>query len=604
MLSEKEKQAQIHKFQQRIEKLAHNTGLNAPEKIVAGEQEQLILFKNAQGRHFNYYSHPNKNGWLLAIGTWFYNNEIGTGDEDQLLNLFRSNEPHIVANGLAGFFTIILKLGGQDEVIVITDICGNCHTYVAQKENVQCISSSSLFLEYLHPAQLDPVGCQEFIQLGSIYGSRTFYADVKKLEPAHVYTYKGPVLNKKYEYWKPGELNPFRYKGDEAIDAAYNEITTSARAINRKFNAVLCDLTGGYDSRLMVSGFVTSDQKINTVVSGQDSDADVIIAKRLADIYGLNHRHRKTSIDPRFSFISRYLPYTDGEYNLIEYSRIGANHQELAQKFDISVNGSFGELARGYWWELLIPKVGTSTRLNHTRIASKRYDITAYDNNIINPADRLNMTHHMAEHMQEIVQDLKELPNTFQMDYAYLRMRMRSWQGSIASSTNKIWPALSFFMLKNIVEIFLQVQPSIRRRNLFVRKILARKHPEFAKIPLEHGYPASPLSVANFYKFWPVPRYYLVKIGQKLLAKSGMSTPRSSLPQAKMPARMQLWHEDQVKQMLNPDSMHSLSLFDVDVFANFLENSQSEQFRYNEQWERIFTLEMTLRLLNDHLILP
>ena len=107
------------------------------------------------------------------------------------------------------------------------------------------------------------------------------------------------------------------------------------------------------------------------------------------------------------------LALTDGEYELLEYGRIAAIHRAHAQRgFSTSINGSFGELARGYWWELLFPWLGAVRPLDAKQLARKRYAAIAFDESAIEPNRRVDFREHMQEVIARSSAPFKGKPNT------------------------------------------------------------------------------------------------------------------------------------------------------------------------------------------------
>jgi len=80
---------------------------------------------------------------------------------------------------------------------------------------------------------------------------------------------------------------------------------------------------------------------------------------------------------------------------------------------------------------------------------------------------------------------LEETPNTFQLDNAYLGLRMHRWQGRIeAHKPNMAVPSL--FIFKSILEVMLQTKYEIRQQKLYwVRELLPELDRRFAGISLE-----------------------------------------------------------------------------------------------------------------------
>ena len=204
------------------------------------------------------------------------------------------------------------------------------------------------------------------------------------------------------------------------------------------------------------------------------------------------------------------------------------------------------------------------------------------------------MIAHFAEVIERTNDGLFDCRNTFQMDHAYLMMRMQRWQGRIASATNRIWPCLSPFMFRSVLEAMLSVRTILRWRSLLIRKMLAKYSPQMAAQPLEHGFPAQPATWRNFYRFAPLATYFGKKAVAKVRRKQGLHRTIGADRKGPIP-RLQLWSDERVKEALSPAKMKVTALLDPTKLNIFLENSRKESFDFDEQWARLLTLECALR---------
>jgi hypothetical protein len=189
---------------------------------------------------------------------------------------------------------------------------------------------------------------------------------------------------------------------------------------------------------------------------------------------------------------------------------------------------------------------------------------------------------------------LFNFPNTFQMDHAYLMMRMQRWQGRIASSTNQIWPCLSPFMFRSVLETMLETRSLLRWRSLLIRKMLTKFSPRLANHRLEHGFPAQPATWRNFYRFSPLVVYF----GEKALAKVGakLGLQRAAIYNTGLRPRLQLWRDEQLRELLRPANMKLSAWVDSVALENFLKRSEREDFSFGDQWGRLLSLEFALRV--------
>ena len=541
---------------------------------------------------------PASGSWLLAAGTWFHKDGYGSGAEARLLARYLATDALTLAREMDGFFCLVIGDVRAGEALVITDIVGSYHAFTRETDDAIAVSGSSLLLAGMGDVRLDEVGCHEFLHTGIVYEDRTCYAEVRKLGPASILRFRNGAPQPAQRYWHAGELSPESLDEENAVSALWQGLTRAARRVGGCFPHVVCDLTGGYDSRAMVAGFAGAGVAFSATVSGPGDSADVRVSRQLAKRLGVAHRHTPPGEPPGMAEVCEALTLTDGEYDAVEYARVARVHRGLMQQFDISVNGSFGELARGYWWELLMPRVGERRALDAGLLARRRFAAGVRDEALKPRASRVDLAAHFRDVVTRTNAGLEDAPNTLQMDHAYLRMRMQRWQGRIASSTNQLWPCLSLFMFREILETVMQTRSRLRMRSLLVRRLLARFSSSLANFPLEHGYPAAPLTWRNWYRFWPVIPHYAGRAVDKAARIAGLPVlgARSS---SAVPMRLVLLRDPKVRETLKPARMRLSALIEEPVLARFLARAERTDFAYGDQWARVLTLECALRALED-----
>ncbi len=561
-----------------------------PSKAVQNEWGLAAAFPRQNGSGGRIVTDLETGNWLLASGTWFHRDGYSSGAETRLLQRFVEIGAERLAGELEGFFVLILGHAHTGEIVLLNDIVGSCHCFKRSFADGIVLSGSSLLLASLEECRLDLVACQEFLFTGIIYEDRTCYQEVRKLGPARIVRFAGEGKKSEERYWRAADLNVESLRGDSAIDTLWGTMGQAARRIHELYGNPICDLTGGYDSRALVATFLGAGVRCSTVVSGAQDSADVRISSALAKKLNLPHIHYEPLRQVSFERVQACLALTDGEYDLVNYAQIREIHRKLAGQFEVSINGSFGEVARGYWWELLLPRIGARGPLNARKLARLRYAAHAFDPSILLAEKRLDLVEHFAGVIERTNSGLTSCPNTFQMDHAYLMMRMQRWQGRIASSTNQIWPCLSPFMFRSVLETMLETRAMLRWRSLMIRKMLARYSPTMAAYRLEHGFPAQPTTWKNFHRFFPLAKYF----GEKVAGKFGLRK-RSRSNQDSADLRLQLWSEEPVKELLRPATMKLCETLDRTALAGFLERSQQKDFAFGDEWARILSLECALR---------
>jgi hypothetical protein len=533
--------------------------------------------------------------WLASLGVWFHADGFACGEERRLLDAYLRRDPRSFALSLDGSFVIVVGDGRTREVRIITDIIGNSHCYWRRLSRGIAISGSALLLASLEDFRLDTLAHQEFIATGIIYEERTLFREVRKFGPGAVTRFAQGGADPKIErYWSIASVTPESLAGREGVERTWGEIGAAVRRVSKTFPRIVCDLTGGYDSRLSAAAYHAAGTRVAATVSGPPSSGDVRVSKGLAKMAGFEHLYLEAPRGITPERMRGALRLTDGEYELAEYSRIEWVHETLASKFDASANGCLGEVARGNWWEILAPDIGARRALDRRMVAAKRYAAKPYDAAVFRARERVDLVEHLAEVIGRTIADLDGSTNTMQLDATYILMRMQCWQGRIASSTNRIWPALTAFLFRPVLEAFLAARARERIGSGLVRGMLAEFAPRWADYPLESGVPAAPLGWRNFYRFAPVVNYYGRKVAAKVLRGAVWGTPGWFAAE-----RLGLWSQEEVRGLLEPGAMRLAAVLDAQGLGFFLLRSRGAEFALDEQWGRILSLEITLRRLEE-----
>lgn len=569
--------------------------MQRPSAIVRSEGALVASYTRRNGSGTPVLSDPRNGNWLVAVGTWFHDDGYGSGQEQRLLERFGELGAQRLAQELEGFFLIAAGDGRHGEVTVITDLPGTLHCYTRELDGLVAISTSSLVLAGLADTRLDEVGCQEFLQTGAMYEDRTFYREVRKLEAARCHRFAAGRSQGSQRYWKVEELAADSLDGSSSVAAMREAVVGAARRIQATFANPVVDLTAGYDSRAGVAAFLTAGVPFKTAVAGDPGSPDVVISNRLARRAGLEHR----SFEPRpvdtAQRLDEALQLTDGEYDLVDYARIHEVQSDLAARFDISINSYSGEIGRGYGWEVLWPHTGAHRPLDPGKVARRRFVNPNFDASIVAPALRIDPAEHFRGVVARTVHGLEALPNTLQYDWGMTMLRCQRWYGRIASSTDQLWPCMSFFLLRTIVVPMLTTTTRSRERSLLFRRLLADTQPALAEEPLDLGYPPLPVSWRTLHRFWPILPLYGGKVVNRVRRRIA---PPSPDPAAGLVSpRIRLWQDPQVRELLAAAQMESTAILEPAAVGRFLQASRQPVFGASGQWALLLSLELTLRKL-------
>jgi len=529
---------------------------------------------------------------IADLGLWLpFPAERGR-DAAWLIEQYLTHGADGLARRLQGLFALLIVDQRSRQARVITDRCGSLHVYWRQLADGVAVCTSSAVLAKLGDAQLDPVGVHEFIATGILYEDRSLWQGIRKIGPATVLTLDAAGVQRQ-RYWDFIAVEPERLNLEEAVEQTHHGLVAVLKALPDTGEPLISDLTGGYDSRLLLTGLLDAQRPFHTTVSGSADHPDVTVAARIAAELGLQHQNISAPPLPTAEEFDAAVRMTDGEFDAFDFARILHIHLRLAAGHGMSLNGSFGELARGYWWELLWPKLANRQPLDVGRVARKRFAAIGYDQSIFAPAARLDLAAHMTEVAGRAIAPIAGYPNTTQMDCVYYRLRMQRWQGRIASSTNQLWPAFSPIGFAQVLDPILAAKADTRFRSLLARRLFQRFTPPLARIPLEHGYPPVPASIFNLWRFSPLLSHYGGKVINKVAAKLGGA--RKPAVQTARPDDTALLRETGIAEWRQSPLILQSGLFDDKALRNLLDQNSLTNGTRVEQWRRLMTLEALLR---------
>lgn len=584
-------------FDRGCEVLRHFKGIAFTDQIATPTAAAAVA-PAARATDKRIWRSPAGDVWVVDLGIWLPIPARRGLDGSWLLAHYLENGALALAQRLQGLFVIMIGDARTGETHVITDRCGSLHVFLREDPDALWLSTSSAVLGRLGAHRLNPVALHEFVATGIVFEDRTFWYGVRKVPPATLLTI-APAGTTAQRYWRFADVESEQLDTAQAADALLAGLTRVLDALPESNRPLVSDLTGGYDSRLLLAGLLASGRRFETTVSGAADQPDVVVSRKIATELGITHGVVESGGPPSAELFQAALRLTDGEYDAFDYARILRVHRDLSARYAMSLNGSFGELARGYWWELLWPRLASSRPLDARLIARKRLAAMPYDASLFHGPARLSLADHMAEVAERAAQQAESLPNTSQLDAVYYGVRMQRWQGRIASSTNQLWPSFSPLGFAEALDPILAAKASTRFRSLLVRELLARHAPRLADIPLEHGYPPRPATLTNLHRFRPLAAHYAGRVLGKVRSKLGVvtraTTPETAATLTPRWSYADLFRDLPLADWLAAPSLRGTGLVVPERLADALDPDRPRRGTALEQWRRLVTVEAILR---------
>ncbi len=584
-------------------RLFDTTSSIRPCSRLASPYLRVVKFPKLCGSTTDIVRPPEDEGWACGAGCWIHT-ESKHQDTLRTLSDLTGDAADIdrALRAFEGTYCLAFGRGADGAALIATDRIGSLHTYITQYDSCTVACTSSLVLAALIQPGWDLRSCHEFLSTGTVFEQRTLFAKIHKLPPATCIQLKRGRETRRWTYWRLADaLGTAERSGRESVSELADSLHHDISRIYGSYPQPVLDLTAGYDSRILCGAALTavSRKRLATVVVGDDTDADVKVARRVSTHFSINHSHRMLPSDWQRQWwynAKASLSLCDGEYDVLEYAAILHIHKGLARDYDVSINGSAGEVCRGYWWELLLPLIGARGSFNARRVAASRFAVDRWADPLLRHPVQPSLTDHFTRVIQRANSGIERTRNTAKMDNIYLALRMQRWQGRIASATNRIWSCLSPFMFSKPLELALATHPRTRLGNQMACHLIEHFDRELAAIPLAGGYPALPLRPRTLHRFWPLGRELVGRAGRRLL-RSATGGTRQVSPPRHQPTPLSV--ETEILDLLRPSTMLTQELYSGIQLEQALSPSSALFFSNTRHLGRILTLELLARTVRE-----
>ncbi len=281
-----------------------------------------------------------------------------TGPSDSLpallATLYAEHGPAFVSR-LSGEFCVALLDAKRKRLFVATDTVGNYPIYWRADRDgmIFCSDLSALIKATPGAARLDLPAVADYLTVGAVLGNKTLVEGVWSLDPGTVLTYDAQharvelVPYMKLETFFQNKVADKRAYL-EAVRVAFTQAVARATSTTRPLGL---SLSGGLDSRAILSMVRRDAARLNTYTLGVEGCADQVIARQMAEIAGTNHVF--FGIDA--TYLRDFLPnmaqmvsLTDGFYLSHGLTEMLAIHFLDRTGIAVLLRGHGGELAKAH----------------------------------------------------------------------------------------------------------------------------------------------------------------------------------------------------------------------------------------------------------------
>jgi len=231
----------------------------------------------------------DSNSWLLLVGAPVLDAKTDL-DKQNLAKEFFINPSSVLRYRIDGHYAVLAFDAKKKVFLAGSDWNSLIPIYFAITKEGPLFTNSELSLAKLLQSKPDEFGFSQAIHYGSVWGNRTRFKGIRKLETCELIQVDAENNLIRERYWEPHmeEL----WKGSfEDISQRWLGVMRDAIQVfsDQRNNCELSsDLTGGEDSRLIAALLYDLDMPFRVRVAGEPNDLDITIAKKAAESIGLD----------------------------------------------------------------------------------------------------------------------------------------------------------------------------------------------------------------------------------------------------------------------------------------------------------------------------
>jgi len=467
---------------------------------VAGETADAVKFLRLNGSGTAPASSPR--GWLVSAGCW-HHPECGLDDPGALLALLEARGA-AACDGLDGCFAVAWQDRASGELTVVPDALGRLHVYCCEAPEGVYVSTSPVAVAAAARCAPDPLAAWELLAVGTLYEERSPFQGVRRLAGGfrHRFAHGRFAGTEPCAGWllpPHGPTGGGRLRPEEWAEG----FLASLRPFLPEGVRPLPDLTGGLDSRLLIGFLLEAGLQFDVTVTGGARDPDVRSACELARRLGLTMHviPRETGMNAMRSFpaVLEAARRVEGVYDAAEYAAIAAVHAPHSRQWDLSINGSGGELIHWYSWNTAHNRAtGSPEQALLHRFTGLVRPVPFLDPRLVpDPAA------HFRGAFGRALADRAGDPIGSRLDHLYLHLRMQCWQGTLATATSEFWPSVAPLLLRGPLQLAYRVADEDRFTYRLLHALFQRMPEPIRACPLASGSPPLPPGPLHFWRRLP-----------------------------------------------------------------------------------------------------
>ena len=565
-------------------------------RVVAGA---ALLTTTAAGRSTRFAVKPDGTGWIAAKGRLVdVRTRDGHVDLLDLLDLFLDEKTEAL-NRYEGAFAAVAWDAVTRRGWAVNDQASLMNLYYVADGGGLYVATTALALARALRLALDPDSVREFLARGALLTPASMFRTMRRLDVGeHLVCARGSVqIGRHWSAYAP--TTPYRTTVDAAAAAGETLVDRMTRCAGG--DRVITDLTGGLDTRTILSAICASGHRPAVTVNGPAELDDVRVARQVADRLGLDMRYfdtpsfwtREVDAGLRRDLVHR----TGGELPFTSVYHLALSRPLLARDHGLHVFGCGGGFLRYFPWGQEFLGIGRRRRANIDNLLRYRVFYEPLSASVVAADIIAPVASRMRARLTAICDEEPDTLTTQQLDAVHV-WKMTAHSSLYLSAGYNWLPTVAPLLTAGVIRVAVGMPWRLRLTSQLQRRVIAHLCPAAARLPTNYGGTAEPTGVRNLHgAAWRTAKrggFLAAKLDRVLLngAVARRLSSRVAAPTARVP-----FITDELRAFLRPERMWSRHLYadgPLDALVNTPEPSPSRT-----AWiARIATVETLCRELD------
>ena len=460
-------------------------------------------------------------------------------------------------NPLGAPFVVCGRRHSSQAFRAVIDRYGLGQLFSWQGAGVCAVSSSALVIGRVFRLGLDLDAIGEFSHLGHYLGSATAVSGVKKCGSGQSLTAQNGQLETRVE----SVSYPDWDYGTGCFDDGSNVLRESVQAHVDAYPECDIELSGGIDSRLMLSAISKPRRRQHTAVTlGSKDSPDVKIAAQIAESSGMRHKivdinAECNNASPEQLLEKLRIASLRHEHAVNPVDKVALEMARLELGNNPRLSGQNGEIMRGFYYPGQ-PLHGGYADSQFKRLVQWRLiGNDSVHKEFLNPDFQLRAKSSLTHSAHQLLQQYDSWPVA--LDRFYLEQRMQRWCGSAVSAVSSQRPILMPFFHPAFVDWSLALPAGEKRGSRAACKLISTLAPELASLPFDSGATPKQLTRTGLnstaYNTLVLGRKTMRRLFQKIAGKRRHNLGTHSVTS--------LLEQYGASEILDLDALHSTGIF-------------------------------------------